>query len=229
MKERGDFGSVASLRVMILIWLPLVGGCAFGPLALEGSHGRYQQTVKQLRDEEFLRNLVRLRYEDSLNILDIATINSQFALGGTAQATPFSVGPSNGRFRVSNTILPGANVMSDTMPTFTMIPREDPATVQRYLTTAAPGSIVFFVTSGWPVSNILRVWLDEINHIPNAIAPGKEGAVRGTLPDYRRFRRIVDLLQSLVDQKAASFVIEPEDPLRDGFPMPETLAALGSR
>jgi len=27
----------------------------------------------------------------------------------------------------------------------------------------------------------------------------------------------------------ASFVIEPEDPLRDGFPMPETLAALGSR
>ena len=132
MKERGYSGSVASRRVMILLWLPLVGGCAFGPLALEGSHGRYQQTVKQLRDEEFLRNLVRLRYEDSLNILDITTINSQFAPSAAAQATPFSVGASSiGRFRVSNTVLPGANVMSDTMPTFTMTPREDPATVQR--------------------------------------------------------------------------------------------------
>ena len=73
---------------MILLWLPLVGGCAFGPLALEGSHGRYQQTVKQLRDEEFLRNLVRLRYEDSLNILDITTINSQFALAPRRRPHP---------------------------------------------------------------------------------------------------------------------------------------------
>ena len=69
------------------------------------------------------------------------------------------------------------------------------------------------------MSNLLRVWLDEINHTPNAIAPGKVGSARGSLPDYQGFRRIVDLLQSLVDQKAASFAVERRDKPQ-GCPLP---------
>ena len=43
--------------------------------------------------------------------------------------------------------------------------------------------------------------------------------MRGSLPDYQRFRRIVDLLQSLVDQKAASFAVERRDKPQ-GCPLP---------
>jgi hypothetical protein len=40
-----------------LVLLPLHSGCAFGPRLLENSHGRYQESVKRVEDEELLRNV----------------------------------------------------------------------------------------------------------------------------------------------------------------------------
>ena len=210
------------LPVVMVIVAVQSSGCAFGPLMLKSSHGRFQESVKQVQDEEFLRNLVRLRYEDSLNILDVASIASQFELGATAEARPFFLTPNpttKGIFRYFTRVLPDATISGTNRPTFTMIPREDPATVQRYLSPASAESILFFSTTGWPVSNVFRLWLDKINQIPNALAPGGEGSVRGTLPDYERFRRVADVLQAVLDRNAGSFAVETRD-TPEGLPTP---------
>ena len=42
--------------------LGLTGGCAFGPKVLEKTHGRYNEAVRRVDEEQLLRNIVRLRY-----------------------------------------------------------------------------------------------------------------------------------------------------------------------
>ena len=51
-------------RYALLLFAVLSSGCAFGPRALEQSHGRYNQAVKEVEDEQLLLNMVRLRYNE---------------------------------------------------------------------------------------------------------------------------------------------------------------------
>jgi hypothetical protein len=45
--------------------LALCGGCTFSPRALEKTHGRYYESVRLVDEEEFLRNLVHMRYNET--------------------------------------------------------------------------------------------------------------------------------------------------------------------
>src|SRR5437870_672221 len=67
----------------------VIGGCAFGPKALERSHGRYNESVRRVDEEQLLRNIVRLRYNESPLNLNVAAIAAQYELSGQAEARPF--------------------------------------------------------------------------------------------------------------------------------------------
>src|SRR4051794_10837371 len=56
---------LASRRSIVLASLFLMSGCAFGPRALERTHGLYAAAIQQVDEEQFLRNIVRLRYLES--------------------------------------------------------------------------------------------------------------------------------------------------------------------
>src|SRR5262245_59462 len=66
-----------------------LSGCAFGPKALERSHGRYQESVRLVAEEQLLRNLVHLRYNEPPLALNISSIAAQYELSGGAEARPF--------------------------------------------------------------------------------------------------------------------------------------------
>jgi hypothetical protein len=42
-----------------------ISGCAFGPKVLEHTHARYNEAVLRVNEEQFLRNLVRMRYNEA--------------------------------------------------------------------------------------------------------------------------------------------------------------------
>src|SRR5262249_45304016 len=56
------------------------GGCAFGPKVLESSHGKYNESVREVEEEQLLCNLVRLRYNETSLALNIASIAAQYEL-----------------------------------------------------------------------------------------------------------------------------------------------------
>src|SRR4051812_23054589 len=58
------------------------GGCAFGPKVLEKSHGRYNEAVRRVEEEQLLRNLVRMRYNESPLELIVSSIAAQYELDG---------------------------------------------------------------------------------------------------------------------------------------------------
>jgi hypothetical protein len=205
-----------------LVLVPLLSGCAFGPRVLESSHGRYQESIKQVQDEEFLRNLVHMRYTESYNHLDVASITAQYELTTGAEARPFFLAPNpsgSGVFKTFTSVLPDVTISGANRPTISLIPGDDAETVQRLLRPVTPEAVLFFAESGWPIGTIFRLWLDSANAVPNAEPSHGAGPLRACEPDYLRFRRAADLIQSLMQRRTATFTVEVRTKPQ-GVPLP---------
>lgn len=201
-------------------FVALCGGCAFGPRALEKTHGRYYESVRLVDEEELLRNLVHLRYNETPASLNVQSIAAQYELSGQAEARPFFLAPNPSSspvlFRTFAAVLPDLLVSGANRPTISLVPGDDSAAIRQFLTPVNADTLVFLVQSGWPVTTILRLWVDAANGVPNGPA---------TLPcepvaDFERFRRVLELLRHLtVDEDALAIRAEEKAVERSG-PLP---------
>jgi hypothetical protein len=197
------------------------GGCAFGPIVLEKTHGRYNEAVRRVDEEQLLRNIVRMRYSETPLELNVSSIAAQYELDGTAEARPFFVAPnpsnSNIVFRTFTKILPDVSVSGSNRPTITLVPGDTGEAVQRYLTPISTDTLVFLFQTSWPVSTVMRLWVERLNGVPNAASAS--GPPRCDVPDFERFRRVAELLQAVRAEKLAT--VHPEEHLMEvGGPLP---------
>src|SRR5262245_29554438 len=106
-------------RLACLLCLPAVG-CYFGPKELERSHGRYNEAVRRVDEEQLLLNIVHMRYNEAPARLDVSSIAAQYELNAQAEARPFFVAPnpsnSNVIFRTFTAILPDVQMGATTRP-----------------------------------------------------------------------------------------------------------------
>jgi hypothetical protein len=199
-------GLQRSTRVCLCAFtLAMTGsGCAFGPKALEKTHGRYQESVLLVEEEQFLRNVVHLRYSEPRRSLSISSIATQYELAGGAEARPFFVAPnsSNGIFKTFTSVLPDVNVTGANRPTITLIPSNDSDPVRRSLTPISLDTIALLTETSWPAAVIMRLWIERLNGVPNAVSAS--GPSRGMLSDYARFQRIAELMQYGQDNEIAA-------------------------
>jgi hypothetical protein len=195
------------------------GGCAFGPKVLEKSHGRYNEAVRRVDEEQFLRNIVRMRYNETPLELNVSSIAAQYELDGGAEARPFfsTPNPAGNTFHPFTRILPDVTVSGANRPTITLVPGDTGEAVQRFLTPITLDTLVFLFQTSWPVATVTRLWVDRLNGVPNAASAS--GPPRCVLPDYARFRQVAELFQAIRDQKLAT--IHPEERVVDaGGPLP---------
>ena len=185
------------------------GGCAFGPRALERSHLRYNEAVKQVEEEQQLLNIVRLRYNDNPVRLDVASIATQYELSGQLEARPFfssegvNLDPPVGPFASFATVLPFAGVSGTNRPTISLAPLNDPENVRPLFIPSTLDGIIFLSQTSWPISTVFRLWVDRLNRVPNAVTAS--GPARDVVPEFREFQRAVALLQGLQDDGAIQF------------------------
>jgi hypothetical protein len=201
------------------------GGCSFGPRALECTHGKYNESVKHVYEEQLLLNLVRLRYNDGPNRLDVSSIAAQYELTGLAQATPFFTAQAammSDVIRSFSAVLPGGQVGGANRPTVTLTPADDHETIKRFLTPVKPETLLFMAEAGWPVATVFRLYVDSLNGVPNAQEAG--GPTRDIVPQFAEFQRVTQLLQAIHDQGYAR-VAREETEIRKGGPLPVTDAA----
>ncbi len=210
----------SSIRLAILAAIFATSGCAFGPRALERTHGLYASAVQRVDEEQFLHNIVRLRYLEGATSLEVAAIAAQYELSASADARPFFSTESAGSppiFGQFSALLPFASVSGANRPTVSMAPQDDGTTVRQMLTPISMETVVFLGQSGWPVSNILRLWADRLNGVPNLVAP--TNPPRDLPPDFERFRHACDLLQRIQDQELMS-IHTAERHVEVGGPLP---------
>jgi hypothetical protein len=182
------------------------GGCSFGPKALERTHGRYNEAVRLVEEEQLLRNLVHLRYHDTALNLNISSITAQYELSGQAEARPFFLAPNPGSnptvFRTFLAVLPDVLLSGANRPTVALTPADDSTAVREFLTPITLETLIFLTQSSWPASTVARLWVERINGVPNAVTAS--GPARDMPVDFARFLRIAELMQECQDRELAS-------------------------
>jgi hypothetical protein len=193
--------------------LAVGGGCAFGPRVLEKTHGRYNEAVRRVDEEQLLRNIVRMRYNETPLDLTVSSIAAQYELDGGAEARPFfsTPNPAGNTFHPFTRVLPDVSVSGANRPTITLVPGDTGEAVQRFLTPISTDTLVFLFQTSWPVATVTRLWVDRVNGVPNA--PAASGPPRCVVPDFERFRRVAELLQTARDLKLAT--VHPEEHLAE--------------
>jgi hypothetical protein len=222
---RGRNRGTAAAAVVSLLWS--IGGCTFGPKALERSHGPYYEAVRLVSEEELLRNIVHMRYNESPSSLGVSSIAAQYELNAGAEARPFfSTEADSAIFKSFSTVLPDLSVGAANRPTLTLDPADDSDAVRQFLTPITADTFVFLVQTNWPVATILRLYVERMNGVPNGLPA--QVPPRQAVPDFARFLRIAELLQTGQDQELLS--VHAEDRITEvGGPLPArevTAAAL---
>jgi hypothetical protein len=153
-----------------------------------------------------LRNLIHIRYNESPSDLSVSSIASQYELSGQAEARPFFIAPnpsnSNVIFRTFTAILPDVLVSGSNRPTVTLLPGYGADAIRQFLAPISGDTLVFLVQTNWPVSTILRLYVDRLNGVPNE-GPADGPPCDGT-SDAARFQRVAELFQAAADQDLLS-------------------------
>jgi hypothetical protein len=194
------------MRAVILTTLlaTLPAGCNFGPRVIEKTHGKYAESVRKVQEEQVLRQFVLLRYNEISLSLDISSIAAQYQLSAGAEARPFfgTPNPAGNIFHTYPMVLPDLTLSTADRPTVSLTPIDDGSSVRRYLTPITLDTLVFLTQTSWPVSTVMRIWVERINGVPNAVTAS--GPPREITPDYERFLRITQLLQVIQDRELAA-------------------------
>lgn len=196
----GAVGRLAVVRRLTLVSLLGISlavsspGC-IGPRSLELTRLRYDQAVNETSEQQWLRNIVRLRYGDLPSFLDVAAITSQFELSSRG-------GINGGQERDS----PNLSFFGDTSlqfrdaPTLSYTPR-DPTELTRAM--VAPVGITalgLMANNGWSIDDVLRLMVADINGLENA--PGSEQFLPEAAPSPTPFDEAVRLAGQLRRERA---------------------------
>lgn len=174
--------------------LGFVSGC-IGPRSLELTRLRYDQAVYETTEQQWLRNIVRMRYGDLPSFMDVSAITSQFELSSRG-------GLTGGQERDSpNLSLFGdASLQFRDAPTLSYTPR-DPTELTR--TMVAPVGVTalgLMANNGWSVEDVLRVIVADINGLENV--PGAEQLIPETPPLPTPFEYLSHLTGRLRRERA---------------------------
>lgn len=212
-------GQLQVANLLLLSSLVVSIGCTIGPRAIERSHGRYAEAVQRVEEEQFLAQIVRMRYAESSTEVAVAAIASQHEISAGVEARPFfgTESVSGPVFQKFNSIMPFVGVNGSDRPTVSLTPQNDGEFVRQLLTPISTDTLVFLGQTGWPISTILRIWVYRLNGVPNWVATHAQQ--RDAPSDFHRFLQATEHLQAAQDLELLSLHLEYRDQQLGG-PLP---------
>lgn len=149
----------------VLMFLALIAaGCAKtrGPELIVNSHIEYNKAVSQVLKEELLLNIVRRRYMEAPQFLNVSSISSSFktstSLGMGVSADEVSDSP------VVGTSVDGSVAFSDS-PTITITPRQGEDIASQLHGPLSPSIVADLVSTGYPIGDVFTFLVEGINSL----------------------------------------------------------------
>ncbi|HUL92517.1 MAG TPA: hypothetical protein VLV56_09230 [Burkholderiales bacterium] len=201
----------------------LASGCgSFGPEALQQSRLQYNEIVKTTAEEQLLLNIVRLRYTDTPSSLSVSAIAAQFERSQSVQLIPFFTSAGADVNRSYAAVLPQAGIAAADRPTFSLTPLDDQEFTRKLFTPLPLDGIIYLAKTTWPISTVFRLYLENLNWVPNAQTAS--GPTPRIAPPFADFRRGVDALESLQASGRIVFAVEERNEAL-GDPLPAAAVA----
>ena len=181
-------GRRPALLVALGATLLLLNGCAFGALTVHTNHLRYNKTLRATQNQQFLLNIVRLRYRDPPQFVAVTNITSSHSFDASANVR------GELRERVPTLhVLGGAGGIAE-RPTISYSPMQGAEFTKRLLTPIHLETLVLLSNTGWDIDRVLRVTAQEMNNLENV--PHTSGAPEPT-PRFEEFTHVARLLRVL--------------------------------
>jgi hypothetical protein len=165
-------------------------GCQIGPGRLRVANFHYSEAVRVAQAEQFLVNLVRLRYRDGVVFLAVTNISTQFEFN-TALNVNGNVVSQGG----ADSAGIGGGVSYSERPTISFSIMGGETFQKRILRPLGVASVSLLAESGWRGDRVLRLTAEGINGVKNA--PTASGPTPQAAPDYRDFLEATRLIHKL--------------------------------
>ncbi len=167
------------------VWICLLAlglsSCAnIGPRVLPPDRLSYNRSLENSDEQQSLLNIVRLRYTDPPYFLAVNNVVSQFNYGND-----FSVNVSNSTPPPSLLGSGNASFNYSEAPTITYTPLQGSDYVTKLLTPIDLSVIFLLIRSGWSVNHIMRILVQQVGTIENAVLADR--AISSRAPIYKEF------------------------------------------
>jgi hypothetical protein len=169
-----------------------IAGCeVLGPQAIKQGRTNYNSAINKTDVEQLLLNVVRMRANDRPYFLEIASITSTSELEAGIGA--------EGEFNESlpDTYRSAGSLKYMQRPTIIYQPLTGEKFVRQLLEPIDLNTILLLRLSGWEMDDILRVFANRINGVPNAPTAG-DSTPEG-IPEYEDFLEVVEAMDELED------------------------------
>ncbi len=188
---RGPGRRVSGLAAML--FAVIATGCAEtrGPELVVNSHNEYNKAVSQVLKEELLLNIVRRRYLEAPQFLNVSSINSNFTTtaGVGVGASVADIGGGN----IANSSV-DANVTFSDSPTITITPRQGEDIATQLHGPLPVSAVADLVTAGYDVADTFNLLVESINNVR-----GPDLRYNRFRPGTARWREVLALLRKFSD------------------------------
>ena len=191
--KNGMWKDSAKLAVIAGLTLSLTSCEIMGPRALRNGRADYNDAIKSTEVEQFLLNIVRMRYNDRPFVLEISSISSRVEAGGTAGVA----GGESDRTAGLTYARAEARLSYVEKPTIVYQPLKGRDFTRQLLRPIDLNTLLMLRESGWELDDIFRVFVGRINGIPNANT-GASSTPEG-VPEFRKFLRVVEAMDEIED------------------------------
>ena len=154
------------LCVALLSSLAAVGCGSVGARNVRVDQASYAVALGEAQKRQLLANLVGMRYGEPASFVTLGQIVQGYTLrGGADAAIDF------GLVGDETPVLSG-NLTYEDRPTLTLTPIQGRDFRNGFLVPVAPQSLVSAIVMGWPPDLVLRLGVQSINGVPNALISG---------------------------------------------------------
>jgi len=173
------------LNILAAVALVALAGCAsIGPSKLVDTHQGYNDAVQLTQSREMLVNIVRLRFGNPIQFLEVGQINAQFSVGVAAGGGAGNIGGSGGPVGSVS----GQVSYSDS-PTLTFTPQDDDQFHRDLLLPVHLYEAIAFTNRGGAIDkSFLALITSGINEAPDV--PGPNGEL---------YRKRLEAMRTLVE------------------------------
>lgn len=193
----------------------VLSGCS-GSKQLSDGHMAYNEAVRLASDQEVLLNIVRLRYQDSVEFLATTSINSTISF-----SVELSTGLGNSDGSSNNAI--GLNAKYSDTPTFSFSPQRGSAVAKRLNNPVDISTLVFLASVSRDTHHIFRLLVTWMNGLENESGSVDPQFLK-SISTLTHMQYDGDALMAYVDDVQ---VVSPEIP-REKVSTSEMLTALNS-
>ena len=203
-----------------------LAGCTAGPDLVMNSTTDYNRAVRQVQNEELLLNIVRMRYAEAPQFVQVSGITTQFS---QAYGAGGSLGWNNGVGGPATAGVDGSITFTDS-PTISLTPRQGEALARRILSGIDPTDIALLSNAGYRLDHLLVMLAEQVNGVRSIDVGGSLPPRGGQL----EFAEVVNDIRTLLqeDQLVCGFLKAydqyEESIALDGLRATDYLAAIQS-